>query len=84
MTDVRPGQVWADNDQRSAGRTVRVERIEGDKAICTVLTNITSTQAHLDGNVAAAWGVRDTRGKTTRISLARFRPTQSGYRLVEG
>jgi hypothetical protein len=36
---VRPGQVWAGNDPRAAGRTIRVERLDGDKAICRVLTN---------------------------------------------
>jgi hypothetical protein len=81
-TDEVPiGSVWADNDPRSAGRTLRVERIEDGKAVCTILTNITVTQVELERGVK---GLRDMRGKTTRISLARFRPTSSGYRLVEG
>jgi hypothetical protein len=77
--DVPPGSVWADNDERVMGRTLRVGRIEGDVAICVVLTNSNVTQAELDRGVR---GVRDTRGRTTRISLRRFRPTSTGYRLV--
>jgi hypothetical protein len=80
MTDVKPGQIWADNDPRSAGRTLRVERIENGKAVCTVLTNITPSKEDLRRGVL----VSDRRGETTRISLARFKPTSSGYRLVEG
>jgi hypothetical protein len=81
MTDVKPGQVWADQDPRSAGRTLRVDRIEGTKAVCTVLTNIGNTQWRIEhGNRAA----RDMRGKTTRIALARFKPASNGYRLVGG
>ena len=88
MPDVKPGSIWADNDPRSAGRTLRVERIEGGKAVCTVLTNDTTTQARLEGTYQGAWayaGVpQDRRGTATRISLARFKPTSTGYRLVEG
>lgn len=80
MTEVKPGSIWADNDERSAGRTLRVERIEDGKAVCTILTNITVTQVELERGVKR---LRDMRGKTTRISLARFKPTSSGYRLVE-
>lgn len=79
MTEVKPGQVWADNDPRSDGRTLRVDRIEGDKAACTVLTN--TQQADLGLRDNSPW-VRDMRGKTTRISLSRFRPTSTGYRLL--
>ena len=71
-TEVRTGQVWADNDPRSAGRTLRVDNIENGKAVCTVLTNIEDTALRL----------RDMRGRTTRISLSRFRPTATGYRLI--
>ena len=78
MNVVKPGQIWADNDPRSAGRTLRVERIDGGKAVCTVLTNITPVKADLQHGVL----VSDRRGETTRISLARFKPTSSGYRLI--
>ncbi len=33
---VEVGQVWADNDWRSTGRTVMVMEVQGDKAICAV------------------------------------------------
>jgi hypothetical protein len=63
MTDVKPESIWADNDPRSAGRTLRVERIEGGKAVCTVLTNITPSKADIQRGVL----VSDRRGETTRI-----------------
>lgn len=31
------GQVWADNDWRSAGRKLLIVKIEGDYAICSVV-----------------------------------------------
>ncbi len=86
MTTVEPGQVWADNDPRAAGRTLRVDTIDGDKAICTVLTNTNETQAYLDrpdtkpAYMAGAYS--DRRGTQTRVALKRFAPTSTGYRLV--
>lgn len=79
-TAVKPGQIWADNDPRSDGRTVRVERIERDKAVCTILTNRDAAQRDLDRG--SVW-VNDMRGRTTRIALSRFKPTNTGYRLVQ-
>jgi hypothetical protein len=73
--EVRVGSVWADNDPRSAGRTLRVDAIDGGKAVCTILTNTDSANV--------GWQQRDMRGKQTRISLTRFKPTSTGYRLVE-
>jgi hypothetical protein len=73
---VEPGQVWADSDPRSAGRTLRIERIDGGKAVCTILTNSDATNVDSPHQ-------RDMRGKTTRISLTRFKPTSTGYRLTE-
>lgn len=92
---VRPGQVWADNDPRSAGRTLRVDAIEDGKAVCTILTNDTTTQARIDGTYHGMWAYagrpQDRRGKTARVSLSRFkpartgyRPARTGYRLVRG
>lgn len=70
--EVRPGQVWADNDPRSAGRTVRIESIDisGDEpvAICTVLS--------LARNVCTGMG------SIKKIKVRRFRPVSSGYVLV--
>ncbi|MER6010207.1 hypothetical protein [Streptomyces bluensis] len=66
--DVQVGQVWADNDERSAGRTVRVDEVDSRYAYCTVLTS-------------AAPGGRT--GQRTRIALERMRPTSTGYRLLD-
>lgn len=70
--EVKPGQVWADNDPRSAGRTLRVDRIDGDRAVCTVLTDADQRRS----------GAESTVGNATRISLKRFRPTSTGYRYA--
>lgn len=80
IPDVRPGQIWADNDWRSAGRTIRVLEIVGDKALCQVVTNSDDVQQKVDHK--SPW-VTDRRGKNTGISLRRFRPTSTGYRLVQ-
>lgn len=87
--DVRPGQVWADNDPRSVGRTLRVDRLlndaKGEYAVCTVLTNTKFVTNRL-AQVAAApdrWApVQDRRGRQTSVRLTRFRPISTGYRLV--
>jgi hypothetical protein len=87
MTDVKPGQIWADNDPRAAGRTIRVDAIDGDKAICTVVTNTNETQAYVDSPASKptymASAYSDRRGRQTRISLTRFVPNSTGYRLLE-
>lgn len=80
MITVKPGQIWADNDERCMGRTLRVDRIEDGKAVCTVLTNSNPVQAELDRGERRT---QDTRGRVTRISVTRFRPVSTGYRLVE-
>ena len=68
-TSLRVGQVWAYNDPWVKGRTVKVEAIEREKALCRVL--------------AAPFDAPEGRtGHTTRISVRRFRPTSSGYRLI--
>lgn len=77
---VRPGQVWADNDRRAKGRTLRVDAIDGDKAVCTILTNSDAAQSNLDRG--DPWTV-DMRGKTTRVALRRLRPSSTGYRFVQ-
>ena len=80
---VRPGQVWADNDPRAAGRTLRVEQVNDGVATCTILTNSTNAQAALDGEDSAlTWMPKDTRGRIAEITAARMRPTRTGYRLI--
>lgn len=80
---VKVGDVWADNDPRVAGRTIRVDRIEGEYAYCTILTNDDETQQALD-NPKGRSRRRDNRSRPTRIKLARFKPTSTGYRHVGG
>jgi hypothetical protein len=87
MADVKAGQVWADDDRRAAGRTIRVDAIEDGKAVCTILTNSTDAQElidswHFQGKTGTCPWAQDTRGRTTRIALSRLRPGSSGYRLV--
>lgn len=79
--EVKPGQVWADNDWRSEGRTLRVDEVGETHASCTVLTNSQTVQADLDLR-GPVWRT-DSRGKKTRIALKRFKPTSTGYRLLE-
>ncbi|WP_436759384.1 hypothetical protein [Streptosporangium sp. V21-05] len=66
---VRPHQVWADNDPRSAGRKIRV--LETDDTRATVV------QVDIRGLVDSR-----TRQRRSRIRLDRFRPTSTGYRLL--
>ncbi len=86
MTNVKPGQIWADNDPRATGRTLRIDAIDGDTAICTIVTNTDETQAYVDRpETKPAYMERaytDRRGKRTRVSLKRFVPTATGYRLL--
>lgn len=74
------GQVWADCDKRVPGRTIRVEEVQAEHVICTILTNDHPTQQRLDAGTA--WQ-RDMRGKRTRIAIKRMRPTSTGYRLLD-
>ena len=85
---VEAGQVWADNDARSAGRTLRVVYVGVTHAECVVITNsdhtdqqITRAAARAALGIATGYVPPDTRGKTSRIALSRFRPTSTGYRL---
>jgi hypothetical protein len=68
---VRPGQIWADNDKRCAGRQVRIVEVD-------------STHALVELHVPRAVGDDHAKpGRQTRIRLDRFRPTTTGYRLAE-
>ncbi len=79
---VRIGQVWADKDPYSVGRTFRIIAIEDERAVCEVLTNSTSAQKLLDRLPPASW-VRDVRGRKTRIQIRRLRPTVRGFDLIQ-
>ena len=68
---VRPGQIWADNDPRAHDRKVKVVEITDTHAIVVLHT---------------PRGVGDDHakpGRRTRVRLDRFRPTSTGYRLVQ-
>ncbi|MEU4772945.1 hypothetical protein [Micromonospora sp. NPDC023644] len=81
MPTVRPGQVWADNDPRGYGRQIRVIAIEPaqpakphHRAVpARALVEQVTARTHDDGQP----------GRRTRIRLDRFRPTSTGYRLVQ-
>jgi hypothetical protein len=71
MSDVKPGQIWQDNDKRCHGRQVRIVEIYGTHAV---------VELH------RSRGVGDDHakpGRRTRIRLDRFRPTATGYVLVQ-
>lgn len=68
--EVKPGQVWADNDKRSKGRHVLVVAV-GKPGPLTALV-VPCTQ---DG--------RQTGHRRTKIRLDRFKPTSTGYRFVK-
>lgn len=70
-TEVRKGQVWADNDWRCEGRTLRVLDVSDGRATCEILTDSTSYPPF-----------RSQVGKTTKIKVGRFTPNSTGYRLV--
>src|SRR6478609_1153081 len=75
VPDVRPGQVWADNDWRSEGRTVMVLEVDerdgkDPHAIVEVLT-------------PAKGGLPIKKPRKTRIAVRRFVPNSTGYRLIQ-
>lgn len=86
INQVRTGQVWADNDIRSKGRTVKVESVDGEHAVCVVLTNTDDQQDVLDRYPGQRiQGYTDRRGRSTRIAVRRLLAGGSrGYRLVRG
>ena len=69
---VEPGQIWADNDARSEGRTLRVDSVDASYAHCTILSDANDQEQ--SGSSRA--------GKTTTIQLNRMRATSTGYRLL--
>ena len=81
---VRPGQIWADNDPRSEGRTLQVLAIEEGRALCAVRTNPNWVQEWIDKSGDSRNPPSDRRGANTRINLKRFDGTSRGYKLVRG
>ena len=77
---VEVGQVWADNDYRKSGRTLRVDSIGDDGyARCTILTNYDDVQEKID---AEEPGVKSMIGQRTKIKVRRLYPNARGYRLI--
>lgn len=72
LPEVKPGQIWQDNDKRSRNRFLLVLRLDGEKAICQ--------DAIL---LSEAGSYRVIGNRERRISIARMRPTSNGYRLVK-
>lgn len=76
---VRVGQVWQDNDKRSYGRKLRV--VEIDKTHATV--ELVTQRGRAWSGLAPGEPPRVQSGRRTRIRLDRFRPTSTGYRLIQ-
>jgi len=77
--EVKPGQVWADNDKRGYGRQVRVLEVHREMADGTpfyIGYAIVEQVAHGDPVRA------HNNGRRSKIRLDRFKPTSTGYRLV--
>lgn len=71
---VRVGQVWADNDSRGYGGYGRQVRV----------VELTDTHAVVELHRPRGVGHHGANaGRRTRIRLDRFKPTSTGYRLVE-
>lgn len=82
---VRVGQVWGDNDPRSAGRFLLVEEIKRDtegnsKAVCLVLQDAYWVTMNRPRRARRRTGQVGTR---TRISCKRFKATSTGFFLVK-
>lgn len=68
---VAVGQVWEDDDPRSAGRRIEITEVDGDRArgkVLSVARNVSEEQI----------------GRSTRwVAVRRFRPGNRGYRLIK-
>ena len=63
------GQVWADNDWRAEGRTIRLTMVDARYVHGVVVTDRKSV-------------VQPTVGRPVRLLRTRLRPTSTGYRLL--
>jgi hypothetical protein len=78
---VRVGQIWQDNDKRSRGRKLLVVKI--GKKYATVELVDARTWPNRSASLRDDDPRRAQPGRRTYIRLDRFRPTSTGYRLVE-
>ncbi len=77
LPDVRPGQVWADNDPRAKGRLIRIQSVHAaDDAHPEDYVRVTVER--VGRNVA-----KKEDGEQRTIKRRRFRGTLNGYVLVE-
>lgn len=78
MTDVKPGQAWADTYR--PGRTIRVTAVTDGKAACTETANSAEVQDHLNqahgGPAPRGMYYGDKRGTTTRITVTTLQRKQ--------
>lgn len=91
-TPVRVGQIWQDNDKRGYGRQVRIveivyihipgRRSEGRGTPHAIVELVTGRGRPWSG-LRPGEPARAEPGRRTRIRLDRFRPTSTGYRLIQ-
>lgn len=71
MTDVKPGQTWADTYH--LGRHIRIDTITDGKATCTETANSMEVQTYLNevhgGPAPSGKYYGDKRGTVTRIAV---------------
>ncbi|MDR6219015.1 hypothetical protein [Deinococcus soli (ex Cha et al. 2016)] len=72
---VTAGQIWEDADPRMNGRQLQVHAISGAYAECYQVIKGTTL-------LAPGEHTRQNNGKPRRIRLDRFKPTSTGYRLL--
>lgn len=75
LPDVRPGQVWADNDWRSKGREITVLKVTDRGGGPYALVEVTK---EADSSV-----MRPAKKRQTLIAVRRFVPNSTGYRLIQ-
>jgi hypothetical protein len=79
---VRVGQVWEDTDKRHPGRRVQVVRLETVHLRVWSGTEMRYVTEDIPVAVCRRAGA-PVLSRETRIRVDRFRPTSTGYRLVE-
>ena len=79
MTDVHVGQIWVDNDRRSQGRKIIIEKLYPEFPIGD---NVKDNPLIAECRIIANPNSPATIGNVTRIRVSRLRPTASGYTLI--
>lgn len=86
MSQIKVGQVYADNDDRVKGRTLKVVGVGETHSRMEVLTNAADIQRLLDDDTPGtrSYVPKDRRGQQTVIRNDRLgTSTQRGFTLVE-